>query len=156
MATREWQPNAFFHSDDREEAEAILVITDDEGREISQVLTVRKFNTAGEINPDWTELLEQVPEETIAENTKERIDRKAKEQEYDVQREKASLQARELEHLFDSKIKVLEIDKIKNTTNKKLKTKLRRSKNLVELNMYAQLILMEVEGLGFVTYDEEK
>lgn len=156
MAKREWQPNAFFHSDDREEAEAILVITDDEGREISQVLTVRKFNTAGEINPDWTELLEQVPEETIAENTKERIDRKAKEQEYDVQREKASLQARELEHLFDSKIKVLEIDKIKNTKNKKLKTKLRRSKNLVELQMYAQLILMEVEGLGFVTYDEEK
>lgn len=156
MATREWQQNAFFHSDDREEAEAILVITDDEDRQISQVLTVRKFDTAGELNPDWTELLEQVPEDKIAENTKERIDRKAKEQEYDVQREKASLQARELEHLFDSKIKVLEIEKIKNTTNKKLKTKLRRSKNLVELQMYAQLILMEVEGLGFVTYDEEK
>ena len=60
MATRRWEENSFWHSEDHEEAEAILVITDDEGREITQVLTVRKFDTNGNPNPDFVELLEQV------------------------------------------------------------------------------------------------
>lgn len=156
MATRRWENNAFWHSEEHEEAEAILIITDDEGREITQVLTVRKFDTQGNPNPDFEELLEQVGEEKITANTLERNERKAKEKEYDTQRQKAEQQARELEQLFDAKIKVLEIEKIKNTENKKLKTKLRRSKNMIELNMYAQLILMEAEGLGFVTYADEE
>ena len=156
MATRRWENNAFWHSEEHEEAEAILVITDDEGREITQVLTVRKFDTQGNINPDFEELLEQVGEEVITANTVERTERKAKDKEYETQRNKAEQQARELEMLFDAKIKVLEIDKVKNTENKKLKTKLRRSKNMIELNMYAQLILMEAEGLGFVTYADEE
>ena len=156
MATRRWENNAFWHSEEHEEAEAILIITDDEGREITQVLTVRKFDTQGNPNPDFEELLEQVGEEKITANTLERNERKAKEKEYDTQRMKAEQQARELEQLFDAKIKVLEIEKIKNTENKKLKTKLRRSKNMIELNMYAQLILMEAEGLGFVTYADEE
>ena len=71
------------------------------------------------------------------------------------QKQKAEQQARELEVLFDAKIKVLEVEQIKNTTNKTLKSKLRRSKNLIELNMYAQLILMEELGLGFVTYESK-
>ena len=156
MATRRWENNAFWHSEEHEEAEAILVITDDEGRDITQVLTVRKFDTQGNPNPDFEELLEQVGEEKINANTLERNERKAKEKEYDTQRQKAEQQARELEQLFDAKIKVLEIEKIKNTENKKLKTKLRRSKNMIELNMYAQLILMEAEGLGFVTYADDE
>lgn len=156
MATRRWETNAFWHSEEHEEAEAILIITDDEGREITQVLTVRKFDTQGNLNPDFEELLEQVGEEVINANTIERTERKAKEKEYETQRAKADQQARQLEQLFDAKIQILEIEKIKNTENKKLKTKLRRSKNLVELNMYAQLILMEAEGLGFVTYADDE
>ena len=156
MASRRWEDNAFWHSEEQEEAEAILVITDDEGREITQILTLRKFDTQGNINPDFEELLDQVGAEKITANTEERTERKAKEKEYETQRSKAEKQARDLEILFDAKIHILEIDKIKNTENKKLKTKLRRSKNLVELNMYAQLILMEAEGLGFVTYADEE
>lgn len=156
MATRRWENNAFWHSEEHEEAEAILVITDDEGREITQVLTLRKFDTQGNVNPDFEELLEQVGEEQITANTAERAERKAKEKEYETQRAKAQKQARDLEVLFDAKINILEVPQIKSTENKKLKTKLRRSKNLVELHMYAQLILMEEEGLGFVTYANEE
>ena len=156
MATRKWQDNAFWHNEEKEVAEAILSITDDEGREITQVLTVRKFDLEGNLNPDWEELLEQVGEGTIDASTAERKERKAKEREQEDQRKKAEKQARELEKLFDSKIKILEIEEIKKTKNKELKSKLRRSKNQVELNLYAQLILMEELGVGFTTYDDPK
>jgi len=151
--TRTWQDNAFWHNTQKDMAEAILVITDAQGREITQVLTVRKTDANGEPNPDFLELMEQVGEETIDANTEERKERKAKEKEEDLQRKKAEEQARELERLFDAKIKMLEIEQIANTKNKELKSKMRRSKNIVELNLYAQLIMMEELGLGFTTHE---
>jgi thiamine pyrophosphate-dependent acetolactate synthase large subunit-like protein len=147
--SRKWLDNAFWHNEEKDRAEAILVITDAAGREISQVLTVRKYDVDGDINPDFEELLEQVGEEQIDASTAERKERKAKEKEEDQHRKKAEEQARELERLFDAKIKMLEIDEIKNTKNKELKSKMRRSKNIVELNLFAQLIMMEELGIGF-------
>lgn len=155
MATREWLDNAFWHDDSKTVAEAILVITDEEGREISQVVTVRKHDLSGELNSDWVELMEQVGEEQIDISTAERRERKAREKEEEEQRQKAESDARALEQLFDKKIKVLEIDEIKNTKNRTLKAKLRRSKNEVELQLYAQLILMEELGIGFALNESE-
>ena len=156
MATRKWLDNAFWHNDEKEMAEAILCITDENNREITQVVTVRKFDVNGNLNPDFEELMEEVGEEKIDANTTERRERKNKEKEIDEQRRKAEEQAKELELLFDAKIKILEIEQIKNTTNKTLKSKLRRSKNLVELNLYAQLIMMEELGMGFVTNESNE
>ncbi len=155
MATRKWLDNAFWHNEEKQVAEAILIITDDEGREISQVVTVRKSDVHGEVNPDWVELMDQVGPEQIDASTAERKERKAKEAEEHDQKRMAEKQTRQLEELFEEKIVVLEIDEIKNTQNKTLKKKLRRSKNRVEMNLYAQLILMEELGLGFVTNDSE-
>lgn len=156
MATRKWLDNAFWHNDEKEMAEAILSITDENNREITQVVTVRKFDVNGNLNPDFEELMQEVGEEKIDANTTERRERKNKEKEIDEQRRKAEEQAKELELLFDAKIKILEIEQIKNTTNKTLKSKLRRSKNLVELNLYAQLIMMEELGMGFVTNESNE
>jgi len=155
MATRKWLDNAFWHNEEKQVAEAILVITDDEGREISQVVTVRNCDVHGEVNPDWVELMDHVGPQAIDASTAERKERKAREAEEDDQRKKAEKQSKELQELFEEKILVLEIDEIKNTNNKTLKKKLRRSKNRVEMNLYAQLILMEELGLGFVTDDSE-
>lgn len=156
VQTRKWQDNAFWHSDQKDKAEAILIITDAQGREISQVLTVRRVDANGNPNPDFSELIEQVGEEKIDQNTDERRQVKAKEKEEETQKRKAESQAKDLERLFDSKIKILEIEQIANTKNKELKSKLRRSKNMVELNMYAQLIMMEELGLGFVTDEKSE
>lgn len=153
VQNKRWLDNAFWHNTEKDRAEAILVITDDSGREISQVLTVRKHDANGNENLDFIELVAQLGEEKIDQNTAERHEQKAKEREEDNQRRKAEAQARELERLFDAKIKILEIEQISNTKNKELKSKLRRSKNMVELNMYAQLIMMEELGLGFVTHE---
>lgn len=156
MATRKWLDNAFWHNDEKEMAEAILNITDESGREITQVVTVRKFDVNGNENPDFKELMEEIGEEKIDANTAERRERKSKEKEVEEQRRKAEQQAKELEILFDAKIKILEIEQIKNTSNKTLKSKLRRSKNVVELNLYAQLIMMEELGLGLVANESGK
>ena len=156
MATRKWLDNAFWHNDEKEMAEAILSITDESGREITQVVTVRKFDVNGNENPDFKELMEEIGEEKIDANTAERRERKSKEKEVEEQRRKAEQQAKDLEVLFDAKIKILEIDQIKNTSNKTLKSKLRRSKNVVELNMYAQLIMMEELGIGLVANESGK
>lgn len=155
MTTRRWLDNAFWHDDGKQVAEAILIITDSEGREISQVVTVRKHDAKGNENADWVELMEQVGEEQIDASTAERRSRKEKEKQEGEQKRQAEASARELEQLFDAKIKVLEIDEIKNTKNRTLKGKLRRSKNMIEMQMYAQLILMEEHGIGFTTYESE-
>jgi hypothetical protein len=149
--TRSWNDNAFWHNSEKDCAEAILTIVDDMGREISQVLTVRSKTPEGTPNPDFAELVEQVGAEKIDANTKERLARKAMEREEESQRQRSEEQARDLERLFDAKIKILEIDVIAKTTNKELKSKMRRSKNIVELNMYAQLIMMEEYGISFPT-----
>ena len=154
--TKVWQDSAFWHTEQKDVAEAILIIKDASGREISQCLTVKKLDGSGNINPDFTDLLETVGEEKISANTQMRAEKKAKDKEQHVARKNAEEQARELERLFDNKIKILAIDCISNTKNKTLKSKLRRSKNIVELNMYAQLIMMEENGIGFVTYDAEQ
>jgi hypothetical protein len=152
---RVWEDNAFWHSSNKDCAEAILTITDDKGRVINQVLTVRKENASGELNTDFEELLKQIGAEKIDANTEERKERKALDKETETRRRKAEEQARDLERLFDAKIKILEIEIISRTKNADLKRKLRRSKNILELNMYAQLIMMEESGIGFVTYDSE-
>ena len=156
LATRKWLDNAFGHNDEKEMAEAILSITDESGREITQVVTVRKFDVNGNENPDFKELMVEIGEEKIDANTAERRERKSKEKEVEEQRRKAEQQAKDLEVLFDAKIKILEIDQIKNTSNKTLKSKLRRSKNVIELNMYAQLIMMEELGIGLVANESGK
>ena len=154
--SRKWLDNAFWHDDTKTIAEAILCICDDSGREITQCLTIREISSDGDPNPDFLELIESVGVEKITANTKERLERKEREREQDVTRKKAEGQAKDLERLFDAKIKMLAIEEIANTENKSLKKKLRRSKNMVELNMYAQLIMMEENGIGFTTYDTEQ
>ena len=156
LESREGQQIAFCHTEEKGVSQAILIIKDQSGREISQTLTVKKFDSSGNINPDFTELLDVVGAETIDANTAKRQSQKAQDKEQHVARKKAEEQARELEKLFDAKIKMLDIECISATKNKTLKSKLRRSKNIVELNMYAQLIMMEEKGIGFVTYDAEQ
>ncbi len=156
VKSRRWEDNAFWHNPEKDMAEAILILQDESNREITQVLTVRKLNEEGDENLDFLELINSVGIDKIDQNTEERKIRKEKEKEEHSIREESEKNARELERLFDSKIKMLALEDISSTKNKVLKSKLRRSKNIVELNMYAQLIIMEKNGIGFVTYDTEQ
>jgi hypothetical protein len=143
MTTRTWAEDSFWESYDQNRITSILTITDDEGKITKQQLTVSRFNPDGSDNPDFQEILEQLSEEKISENTTKRNERKVAERERQEQKRREDEKARELQKLFEAKIAAFEIEDIKNSKNRILKAKLRKAKNQVEVNIYSMMIVME-------------
>ena len=52
-------------------------------------------------------------------------------------------QSKKLEELFNAKLEVFEIDTIKNSTNRKMKARMRKSKNRYELLAYTVMLLKD-------------
>jgi hypothetical protein len=141
--TRKWADDSFWESYDQNRITSILTITDDDGKVTKQQLTVARFNPDGSDNPDFQEILDQIGEEKITENTTKRNEKKVAEREMQEQRRREQEKAVALQKLFDAKIAAFEIDDIKNSKNRELKAKLRKAKNQVEVNIYSMMIVME-------------
>ena len=135
--------NAFWETDEKDMLNCILEIEDDVGRVTRQVMKLRKVDEEGNDNPDYVEVVEFLGDELITANTDERNERKKRENEEDKQRELEHAKARKLEQLFNYKLEAFEIEDIKNSKNRQLKSKLRRAKNRVEVDLYAIMIVME-------------
>jgi len=146
MATRTWQNHAFWENYQKDRITGIL-ITEEGNKKRRQQMTVYKFNPDGTDNPDFQEIIDQLGEETLNKNTAERNDRKSKEAKQKQIQEQQKKKQQELAQLFESKLRAFEIEEIKNSTNRELKSRLRKSKNLIELQIYAQLIVKEALGL---------
>ena len=69
--------------------------------------------------------------------------RKAEEAEVEKQKKSEEARARKLEELFKYKLETFEIEEIKESKNRVLKSKLRRSKSIPEVNLYAMMIVKE-------------
>lgn len=140
---RTWEDNAFWENKEERIVKAILNIEGDDGIKTTQQVTVSESAFNGDINPDFEELIDQVGLDKIEENTitreKEREEREKTEQ----KRQEELKKAKELENLFESKLKAFEIEEIKNSNNRELKTKLRRAKNTIEVNIYSMMIVMD-------------
>lgn len=94
-------------------------------------------------NPDWKEIFENFNAEEIDKNTEEMLDRNRKQQE---QREKIDAENAEKmkqEILFQAKLEAFEIEEIKNSQDRDLKSKIRKSKNLTEVQAYASILIMK-------------
>lgn len=143
MSYRKWMDNAFWETDEKQMLNCILEMEDDVGRVTRQVMKLRKTDDEGNDNPDFIEVVDQLGEELITTNTNERNVRKKREAEEDKQRQLEHAKARKLEQLFNYKLEAFEIDDIKNSKNRQLKSKLRRAKNRVEVDLYAIMIVME-------------
>lgn len=143
MSYRKWMDNAFWETDEKEMLNCILEMEDDVGRVTRQVMKLRKTDDEGNENPDFVEVVETLGESLIDENTTERNSRKKREAEEEKQRELEHAKARKLEELFNYKLEAFEIEDIKNSKNRQLKSKLRRAKNRVEVDLYAIMIVME-------------
>ena len=88
-------------------------------------------------------------EEHIDKNTEARVKRKYDRQQAKKEAINAHKKAQQLEKLFNHKLEVFEIEEIKKSKNRKLKAKIRRSKSIPEVNIYAMLIMKEeldIEG----------
>lgn len=143
MATKEWAKDSFWESFTKDKITTILTMIDDDGIVLTQNLTVNKYGPDGSSNTDFQEILDTLGEETITQNTNERNERKVKEREETEQKRIENEKARELQRLFEAKIQAFEIDPIKNSQNRELKSKLRKAQNIIEVNIYSMMIVME-------------
>jgi hypothetical protein len=143
MSNREWAWDSFWESYDQNRITTVLMITDDEGRVTKQQLTVNRYNPDGTNNPDFQEIINQLTEEKITKNTQKRNEKRAAEREAREQQRLEKEKANQLQKLFEAKIEAFDIEDIKNSKNRVLKAKLRKAKNLIEVNIYSMMIVME-------------
>jgi|TARA_R110000764_G_scaffold45207_1_gene101599 hypothetical protein len=144
MNIRTWDKKSFWESYDQNRITTILTIVDENENSTTQQLTVNKFDVDGNENPDFKEVLDAITFEAITANTNERNEKKLVERAEAEQARLERARAKDLQQLFEAKISAFEIDAIKNSTNRVLKSKLRKAQNVVEVNVYCMMIVMEV------------
>lgn len=99
-------------------------------------------------NPDYDAVLRTFSEEDIDEATRHREERKMREAQARMDREKVDNARRRDEALFEAKLEAFEIPVVKNSKNKALKSKIRRSKNHIEVFAYTTMLIMEEEKIS--------
>lgn len=141
MAFKRWMDNAFWETEEKEQLNCILEMEDDVERQTRQVMLLSRKNKDGTENELFNEVIDALGVESVDRNTEERKTRKLAEREEGKQRDVEHARARKLEDLFNYKLEVFETEEIKNSKNRKLKSKLRRAKSKVEVNLYAIMLL---------------
>jgi phosphomevalonate kinase len=106
-------------------------------------MKLNRLDKDGNPNELFNEVLASVGEEQIDKETVDRVDRKKAEHEEEKQRDLEHQKARKLEKLFNYKLEAFEVEEIKNSRNRKLKSKLRRAKSRIEVDLYSIMILQE-------------
>lgn len=139
---KQWK-HPFWENYQKDRITCKLVIEHEDGKETSSTAKVFKYTKGGKINPDWEEILKQNDTAKIDKNTQEREERHRKRREADAMQKKERDQAKKLEDLFNAKLEVFEIDSVKNSSNRKMKARMRKSKNRYELLAYTVMLLKE-------------
>jgi len=89
----------------------------------------------------WYWVHKFVGQEAIDKNTKKEIDRLDKNRKKDEVADKDRMHKMDQERLFQAKIDAFEMDVIRNTSNRDMKSKIRRSKSIMELTAYVGAII---------------
>ena len=133
---RTWLKNAFWETPAKE----FLNCISEHKEGFKDVRQVHKLKRG---DPLFDECVEELTLEFIDKNTDERVNRKFKEQEQQRQLEINKRKAERLEQLFNYKLETFEVEDIKESKNRILKSKLRRSKSIPEVNLYAIMIIQD-------------
>jgi len=96
---------------------------------------------------DYKNLISQLTEKLITENTIERFNKKENEKTEKYLREEQKNKSKLLEDLFSHKLRVFESDIIKNSKNRQIKSKIRKAKTPMEVNAFATLLIGIEEGI---------
>lgn len=105
------------------------------------VLEAAVMDTA-EGNPDWKEIFETFTVEEIDETTnrmKEEREQQAQKFEFE---EKEKLERMKTDALFSAKLEAFEISLIRESKDRKLKSKIRKAQSLMEIQAYTTILLM--------------
>ena len=109
----------------------------DDGRIVSA--TISESDTS---NPDLAEIKSKFTEVELEQNTRKKIQKMTREQEEEKQKQQAAEDRRNQEELFAVKLKIFEIDTVKNSANRKLKSQIRKSKTGLEAQAWAAALLL--------------
>ena len=109
----------------------------DDGRIINAVIS-----SSDTSNPDLAEILNTFTTEQLEANTQTAIKRSNDAAAKRKQDEEALAQKKFNEDLFAAKLKIFDIDAVKNSTNKKLKSQIRKSKSETEAMAWAAALLL--------------
>lgn len=142
MANRIWLDNAFWETPRRQ---ILNCISEEQigAKTRRQVHKLNKFNADGSENTLFAEVVAYLGEDKIQQATDRRLAKKAEEAEVDKQRKLEQQRAKKLEKLFEYKLETFEIPEIKESKNRALKSRLRRSKSIPEVNLYAMMLVKE-------------
>ena len=94
-------------------------------------------------NPDWDLVVSKYTEEHIDENTKKHFQAIERTKLQKFEEYKLNVDKHIKERLFNVKAEAFDIDLIKNSSNRTLKNKLRRAKNVLEAQIVATLLYQE-------------
>lgn len=135
--------NAYWEDgiDDRSVVKCIRMHKEPNGGRRKEVIVFSKLLPDRSLCPQYKEVVAKVGTEKIDANTSERRQRKAMEQKTGQIKHEQKQKTAELERLFSLKLRAFEIPEIRDSERKKLRTKLRRAQNEIEMNAYASLIL---------------
>jgi len=139
---RKWLDNAFWETPKKELLNCISE-EEIENRQIRQVHKLNKLNEDGSENEMFQEVIAFLGEDVIDASSKKRLEKKQAEAELEKQKKLEHERAKKLEQLFEYKLETFEIPEIKESKNRLLKSKLRRSKSIPEVNLYAMMIVKD-------------
>lgn len=140
---RQWLDNAFWETPKREILNAISEEEQD-NKLVRQVHQMDKLNSDGSPNELFAEAVAFLGEDRIDASSQKRLEKKQSEAELEKQKKLEHERAKKLEKLFEYKLETFEIEEIKSSKNRLLKSKLRRSKSIPEVNLYAMMIVKEI------------
>jgi hypothetical protein len=104
-------------------------------------------------NRDYNELLKKYSVEQIDANSKKRVDDRNSHIKQNIERQKVDRSRQQQEHLFAAKLDAFEIDLIKNSKNRDLKSKIRKAKNIMEVTAYTVILLQYEEAQSVIAED---
>ena len=127
----------------------IRLVKQPQGGRKKEVLRFSKLRKDGTPCPDYREVIEIVGEDIIDKNTLERKQRKGKEEKEKKAVEDQKRKSKELEQLFNLKLQAFEIPEIKNSSDRNLRTRMRRAKNALEVHALSAVVI--AKELGYLT-----
>ena len=124
--------------------------------EKNQIKCIFKYETGAyeavvsdtlEGNPDWKEIIETFGVEAIDANTQKRIDEKTLRENEHKEVLKDEEERIISENLFAAKLEAFEVPEVKNSTNRPLKSKIRKATSIMQVQAYTTaLVIKELES----------
>ena len=131
---RQWDKDAFWETPKKTVLNCIS--EQEEGNK-----KIRQVHKLVDSDPLFKECVDALTPEHIDENTKQRVAHKFEEQKKQKELKESKEKAKKMEVLFNYKLETFEVEEIRLSKNRELKSKLRRAKSIPEVNLWALKIM---------------